>query len=288
MSWHATAWVKELHKCPDGAQLSRGQKLLLFVLADYHNTSAKQAWPSVLTLASESLLSISQAKRDLKYLEEHLVIERARPRKYGRGYLTAYRFLELDAPKLLAERLEKRVHAERVLWQRAPETTSIVVGETKGPEGVHPEQEKGPERVQNAPPCIEEQRTPIQHEPPAKEKHARRVLNPVVQKSLAVWLAAKQELRQELGEEAWRLWIRPTMLLNVLSGNHLLLAIPPSTRIIEAARSGKLVVHAALAKRGCVLAGFTAYPDEWTREQVTKRYPKVAATMLGQEPENDS
>ena len=288
MSWHATAWVKDLHRCPDGALLSRGQKLLLFVLADYHNTSAKQAWPSVLTLASESLLSISQAKRDLKYLEEHLVIQRCSPRKYGRGYLTAYQFLELDAPELLAERLEKRVHGERILWQRVPEIIPTVFGEPKGPEEVHLEQKKGSEGVQNALLYIEEQRTPIQQKPQAQKKHARRVLNPDVQKALAVWLEAKQELRQELGEEAWRLWIRPTMVLNVLSGNHLLLAIPPGRRIIEATRANKLVVHAVLAKRDCALAGFTAYPDKYTREQVAKRYPKVAATMLGPEPEDDS
>jgi len=260
----------------------------LFVLADYHNTVAKQAWPSVLTLASASLLSVSQAKRDLKYLEEHFVIERCHPTKYGRGYLTAYRFLELDAPKLLAERLEKRVHGERILWQPAPESMESTQGDRKGPERVHSDREMGSERVQNAAPYIEERRTPIQQEPRAKEKHARRVLNPVVQKSLAMWLAAKQELRQELGEEAWRLWIQPTMLLNVLSETHLLLAIPPSTRIIEAARASKPLVHAALEKRGYVLAGFTAYPDEWTREQVAKRYPKVAATMLGRKSEEGS
>lgn len=288
MSWQATAWVKELRKCSDGALLSRGQKLLLFVLADYHNTLARQAWPSVRTLATESLLSLSQAKRDLRYLEEHLVIARGRPRKYGRGYLTTYRFLELDAPEVLAERLAKRVRSEHIIWPYRPEATPVAVCNEQGPEGGQPEQERGSERVQNTPPYIEEQRTPIQQKPPAKEKHARRVLNPVVQKSLAIWLAVKEELRHELGEEAWRLWIRPTMLLNVLSSNHFLLAIPPSTRIIEATRACKPVVHAVLSKRGCALAGFTPYPDEWTRAQVAKRYPKIAATMLGPVPENDS
>jgi hypothetical protein len=93
MSWHATAWVKDLRACPDGAALSRGQKLLLFVLADYHNTAQKLAWPSVLTLAAESLLSVSQTKRDLSYLEDHCVIQRCRPKRYGKGHLTGYTFL---------------------------------------------------------------------------------------------------------------------------------------------------------------------------------------------------
>lgn len=289
MSWQATAWVKDLHNCPDGAHLSRGQKLLLFVLADYHNTALRQAWPSVVTLAGDADASLSQVKRDLNYLEEHLVLERCRPAKLGRGYLTAYRFLALDAPELLAERLSKRVQNEPLLEVRESKGIPSLSGSEPNAEGVHPDPKKGLERVQNVPSYIEEQRTPKQQKPPTKEKkHSRRALNPVVQKSLAVWLAAKQELRQEIGEEAWRLWIRPTMLLNVLSGNHLLLAIPPSTRIIEATRANQHVVHAALARRGCALAGFTSYPDEWTREQVAKRYPKVAATMLGHAPEDDS
>ena len=122
MSWHATAWVKDLQVCPDGTRLSRGQKLLLFVLADYHNTSLKQAWPSVLTLAAEAMLSASQTKRDLRYLEEHLVIERCRPKSHGKGHLNAYRFLALDAPDELSRLLEKGVtmnpFLERILEAR--------------------------------------------------------------------------------------------------------------------------------------------------------------------------
>jgi Helix-turn-helix domain len=112
MSWHATAWVKDLRARPDGAALSRGQKLLLFVLADYHNTAQKLAWPSVLTLAAESLLSVSQTKRDLSYLEDHCVIQRCRPERYGKGHLTGYAFLALDDPAMLAQLLAKRVHHE--------------------------------------------------------------------------------------------------------------------------------------------------------------------------------
>jgi hypothetical protein len=254
MSWHATAWVKDLQQCPDGARLSRGQKLLLFVLADYHNTAVKQAWPSVLTLASESLLSVPQTKRDLRYLEEHLVIERCRPKVYGRGITTAYQFLAFDAPTLLEQRLRKGVH----------------FGPEKGSEGVH---------FDDA--YIEEQGTIEQKQQAQNQKHAQRVLNPVVQKSLAVWLAAKNDLRADLGEDAWKLWIRSAMLLNVLSEKFLLIALPPSNRIVEAARANKHLVNAALEKRGCALAGFTPDPDAWTREQMALRFPRAAKTMLG-------
>lgn len=281
MSWHATAWVKDLQQCPDGAGLSRCQKLLLFVLADYHNTAAKQAWPSVPTLASESLLSHAQTKRDLHYLEEHLVIERCRPKAYGRGITTAYQFLALDAPELLGQRLKDRVYGEPLSAGKAPEDNCVQNSPPKNSKGGHLGPEKGSERVQIGDAYIEEQGTIEQKQQEQEKKHARRVLNPVVQKSLAVWVAAKNDLRAELGEDAWKLWIRSAMLLNVLSEKYLLIALPRSNRIVEAARASKRLVHAALEKRGCALAGFTPYPDNWTREQIALRFPRAAKTMLG-------
>src|SRR5437588_12832528 len=103
MSWEATAFVKGLGACPDGAPLSRGQKLLLFCLADYHNTDYRAAWPSVPTLARDSLTSLAQTKRDLAYFEEHKLIRKLLPQKMGRGWTLAYKFVELDAPKDASE-----------------------------------------------------------------------------------------------------------------------------------------------------------------------------------------
>jgi hypothetical protein len=96
MSWVASAFVKGLARCPDGAPMSRGQKLLALILADYHNTHRNAAWPSVPTLAEEALTSHAQAKRDLGYLEEHGLIRKVRPEKMGRGWVCAYEFPVFD------------------------------------------------------------------------------------------------------------------------------------------------------------------------------------------------
>lgn len=280
MSWHATAWVKDLQACPDGARLTRGQKLLLFVLADYHNTAQKFAWPSVLTLASEALLSVSQTKRDLSYLEEHCVIQRCRPKHYGKGHMNGYKFLALDDPTRLAELLLKRVHGDPLSDSDEKGSERVQIQSQKGSKRVHFEAQKGSERVQNGTPSIE-QRTIEQEQELNEEQHAEGVLNPVIQRSLTAWIAAKDDLRALLGAGAWSLWIRPAKLLNVFSEKFLLVALPPNNRVMEAARANKQVVQEVLLKRDYALAGFTTYPDEWTKEELALRYPRIAATMLG-------
>ena len=133
MSWKATAYIKDVNACPDGAPMNRGQKLLALILADYHNTDHKAAWPSIPTLAANALTSHSQAKRDLAYLEEHRLIRKVRPERMGRGWVCAYEFPALDAPSESV----KGVHYGPLFCARK-----------RGPEGVHPETESSPEGVQ--------------------------------------------------------------------------------------------------------------------------------------------
>lgn len=140
MSWEATAYVKKLSECPDGAALDAGMKLLLFVLADYHNTELRRAFPSVKTLARESLIHYDTAKRYLHYLESHLVIEQHHPENQGSGQMCWYSILELDAPERLAaclHRLAKGVQA-------AP----LFSTPKRGAEGVQEEAKRGAEGVQ--------------------------------------------------------------------------------------------------------------------------------------------
>jgi hypothetical protein len=150
----------------------------------------------------------------------------------------------------------------------------------KGSKGVHFEVQRGSKGVQNGTTYIEEQRT-IELEQINQEQHADGALNLEVQASLAVWLSAKEDLRSKLAANAWSLWVRPAMLLNVFAGRFLLVALPPNGRILEAARANKQLVQDVLTKRDYALAGFTIYPDAWTRDQVAIRYPRVAKTMLG-------
>jgi hypothetical protein len=143
MSWQASGYVKGLKRCPDGARLSSGQKLLALILADYHNPARRAAWPSIARLAEEALTSQSQIKRELNYLEEHLVIRRLRPEKMGRGWNCEYQFLELDAKEdlkaLLANR-SKGVHAGPLFCH-----------EESSPEAAQKEPRSSPEAAQKGP-----------------------------------------------------------------------------------------------------------------------------------------
>jgi len=89
MSWKATAYVKEIVK-----GISPAEKLLLFVLADYHNTVKRICWPSLKVLAEESLMSERNASRLLDQLVNKGILLRVVG--LGRGNTTCYRFVELD------------------------------------------------------------------------------------------------------------------------------------------------------------------------------------------------
>lgn len=62
MSWKTTAYVKPLRAAPDGTSLSRGEKLLLFILADYHNDEHRAAWPSGAVLARDALMTLRHVR----------------------------------------------------------------------------------------------------------------------------------------------------------------------------------------------------------------------------------
>jgi hypothetical protein len=70
------------------------EKLVLLLLADYHNTHAKRAWPSVPLLAEEALLGERQLQRILRTLEEKKVIQTHQGN--GRGNYSIYEFLGLE------------------------------------------------------------------------------------------------------------------------------------------------------------------------------------------------
>lgn len=95
MSWQATAYVKEL------THVTVYEKLLLFVLADYHNTHRRAAWPSVASLAEEALMTERNCFKLLAALElprdghPHGLIRKRRTGQ-GRGSITEYQFVELD------------------------------------------------------------------------------------------------------------------------------------------------------------------------------------------------
>jgi len=89
MSWKATAYVKDIV-----SGIIPSEKLLLFVLADYHNTVKRICWPSLKVLAEESLMSERNASRLLDQLVNKGILLRVVG--LGRGNTTCYRFVALD------------------------------------------------------------------------------------------------------------------------------------------------------------------------------------------------
>lgn len=71
MSWQATAWAKATRD-----HRSHGEKLILFILADYAHPETWIAWPSILTLANDAEMSDRNVKRCLHSLEERQFIIR--------------------------------------------------------------------------------------------------------------------------------------------------------------------------------------------------------------------
>jgi hypothetical protein len=167
MSWKATSYVKGLDKCPDGAPMTRGMKLLLSTLADYHHNTLKLAWPSMGRLAPEAKCSVDQIRRDLNYLELHLVVARVYPEVEGRGHTLSYEFLELDNPEELERLLEKGCMGAALSSsgddreESGPDlekggTGATLAAARRVAEGLQVERERGAEGLQGARPYKEE------------------------------------------------------------------------------------------------------------------------------------
>src|SRR6516162_3345290 len=97
MSWRASAYVKDLVVCPNGEPITRAEKLVLFVLADYHQDKmGAYTYPSILQIAPKALCTKDTCSDALASLEDKGVLECVKPARQGRGQVTYYVFLELD------------------------------------------------------------------------------------------------------------------------------------------------------------------------------------------------
>jgi hypothetical protein len=93
--------------------------------------------------------------------------------------------------------------------------------------------------------------------------------------ALPAWLSFKQQLRAEVSDEEWNLWVRPMLLLKAISADagkkHLLAAIPPNGRIRSAAQERLPMMRELLAPVGLNIS-LTVYPDDWEIQEAKKRY----------------
>jgi hypothetical protein len=97
VSAKASGYMKALVECPNGERITPREKLVGMVLADSHQDRAKRyTYPSVDTIAEDSLSDRRTCQRYLAALERKGVILRMRPPNQGRGAQIFYFFSALD------------------------------------------------------------------------------------------------------------------------------------------------------------------------------------------------
>src|SRR5271157_2927305 len=252
MSAEATAYVTALRECPDGAELTCTQKCVLYCLADHHNRSTRRCDPSQRLMAEESLVSYDTVQRAVAYLDAHGVIERRKPTNQGRGKHCSYVFLALDAPDRLRAKLsqlEKGVHSAPLFSQleRAAE----------GPQPAPERAAEGPQRPQRN---KEEPITEVQNLEPSTARAA-----------LKVWFQVKLKLQQQLPADEVKLWVKPARLQRVMAGQHMLIALPPSNPIMQAAHARRQLLRGLLAPHH-YSASFVKYADEYDKAECRERF----------------
>lgn len=99
--------------------------------------------------------------------------------------------------------------------------------------------------------------------------------------ALGKWLSIKSELERILPSADYKLWVRPMYLLRVMSGQVLLLTLPPSHAVVEAAGKQQELLHAEVLKAG--FNGFVLgkYPDDYERDRLKAEYPEFWSQMYG-------
>ena len=213
----------------DNGRLRPSEKSFLFFLADYHNVRHSSAWPSLQTLAEDTGLGLRYIRRLIEKCVELRLINYEPG--LGRGNKGCFRFLDLDTDSVEAKGGRN-------------------VGQDRGRKGG---QKGGLSEI-----AIRNEPEP-ELEPRAEDQHAGGALK--------AWLKVKEELRSEMPEREWKLWVRPMRLLRVMDHQFLLLVMPPNNEIIEAAQKRKSLLGAKLADHGYSF-GFAPYPDDWQRDQL--------------------
>jgi hypothetical protein len=90
----------------------------------------------------------------------------------------------------------------------------------------------------------------------------------------------QEQLRSELSEKEWNLWVRPMYLLRAIplstDQKHLLAALPANGWIQSTAIKRLSIMRELLAPAGLNVS-LTRYPDEWDIQEANARYGKDLA-----------
>lgn len=109
-----------------------------------------------------------------------------------------------------------------------------------------------------------------------KQNHACGALNA----DLALLEELKAELAKLLTTDEWQLWVRPLNFQRRMGGSTLLLGLPPSGKIIEAAQARLAMMDEILRSRGCSVR-LTRYPDEYHIERMREEFPDQYRQQFG-------
>ncbi len=128
MSWVAASYVKKLRVAPNGEAITKGEKLVLFVLADYHNEEKGYAWASLSHLADESLHSRHGVILTLQSLEKKGVLCVNRSTEAATKRVTnRYRFPGLESSPPIRTNIATTLDLVQSLHQTSVVTTPELV-----------------------------------------------------------------------------------------------------------------------------------------------------------------
>jgi hypothetical protein len=186
--------MKELIVCPNGERITAREKLVGMVLGDSHQDKGDTfTYPSIESIAEDSLCDRRSCQRYLDSLERKGVIRRKRGEIQGRGYRVFYFFPELD-------KLTKG-------WQPVALPRAAQEGGEKGGELVAEERGNG---GKTEAPCLVRAREPEQEREPEQGKRQTapppatetlRAINPDAGEELmaAVWFFEEPGVPSDFG-----------------------------------------------------------------------------------------
>jgi hypothetical protein len=203
LSHQANDYVKKLFR----DRVSRRQKLLLWSLADYHNTARRAAWPSIRTLAEESLMDIRECRRVLVELEKLGIIQRIRGGG-GAGDFNEYRFSELDGKDGHIALLQSASLNTRKDGHMTPLKDGQKGGRMDG--------WKDGQKDGRGADVIRKEREP---------EREQKLNTHEIEAGQRTWSAAQRELAERLNLHSYETWIAPIQAIG-LQGQVLLLSAP--------------------------------------------------------------
>lgn len=233
-------------------------------------------WAAISRLAAYSKLSERNVQRLIRGFCKRGVLSQLAPSNAAKHRPTTYRINEAalhDDPRMLPYRNRQQLLPGIVrtavpgepIEDRAPVTPCHPIPDTLSPQPVTPCHPSGDTTSPDS--KAFDSRT-IDSKPMIQQGDA--ALN-----SMPAWLAFKEQLRSELSEEEWDLWVRPMFLLRAMPASanqkHLLAAIPPNGRIQDAAQNHLPMMRELLAPAGLNIS-LTLYPDEWQISEAKKRF----------------